>query len=635
MKKLLLSVFALSAYLTVNAQCSDIFISEYVEGSGNNKALGIFNPTIYPINLNNQYRLVRYNNGTSAAAGEANAQAMISLGNHVIAPGDEWVIVIDQRNASGTGQNAPADVALQAVADTFLCPDYNLSYSMYFNGNDAVSIQKTLDGGTTWNYVDIFGMMGDAAMVTGVSWSDQFPYDGSVGTWWTKDHTLIRKANVQHGVTSNPSPEFIVTAEWDSLPKNTFTQLGTHTFIPDPAPAAPTAVASISYCLGTTASALSATALSCNVLNWYITATGGTASSIAIIPSTATTGTTNYYVSQTNAITGESPRTSIVVTVNPLPATPTVSANGPTSFCTGGSVLLTSSATTGNVWSTTATTQSISVTASGTFTVMTTDTNGCTSATSSAILVNVSNAPVPTIAVLGGTTICQGQSTQLTSSIGDTYLWSPGGGTTQTILVTTAGNYNVTTTNAVACNGVGTSSNTVITVSPVPTAAGSVASVNGYAVTFGNTSTGATTYIWDFGDATASSTITAPTHSYSTNGVYTITLIASNGNCNDTTTISVTLSVGIATYQNNTSINVFPNPAKEYAIIDISNDVVVKTNITIYDITGRIIKNIYNSEMNAGKTSLKVETAEMPAGMYYIGCTFGNVKKTLRMVVIK
>lgn len=228
MKKILLSLVALSSCLAATAQCTDLFISEYVEGTGNNKAIEIFNPTPNPINLNNQYRMVRYNNGTNASTAEANAQASINLGSHTLASGEAWVIVINLVDPAGTGQNAPAATALQAVADTFLCPDYNTSYTMYFNGNDALSLQKTSNGGTTWNYVDIFGMIGDAAMVAGQSWSDQFPYDGSVGKWWTKDHSLFRKQTVKQGVTVNPSPEFIVTAEWDSLPVNTYTNLGAH-----------------------------------------------------------------------------------------------------------------------------------------------------------------------------------------------------------------------------------------------------------------------------------------------------------------------------------------------------------------------------------------------------------------------
>jgi hypothetical protein len=173
--------------------------------------------------------MVRYNNGTTAAAGEANAQAQINLGTHVMAPYSSWVIVIDRRDTTQTsGTNIVVAPGLRAIADTFLCSDYNVSYTMNFNGNDAISLQKTSNGGASWSYVDIFGMMGDAAMVSGQSWSDQFPYDGSVGAWWTLNHTLIRKPSVTGGVTVNPSPEFNVTAQYDSLPEDTWTNLGQH-----------------------------------------------------------------------------------------------------------------------------------------------------------------------------------------------------------------------------------------------------------------------------------------------------------------------------------------------------------------------------------------------------------------------
>jgi Zn-dependent metalloprotease len=101
----------------------------------------------------------------------------------------------------------------------------------------------------------------------------------------------------------------------------------------NPSPASPI-VTNLSYCIGTTASTLSATAIAGNTLNWYGTsATGGTASKTAPTPSTTTAGTFNYYVSQLSTSTGcESPRSNLGVTINSLPAAPIVSN---LSYCIG------------------------------------------------------------------------------------------------------------------------------------------------------------------------------------------------------------------------------------------------------------------------------------------------------------
>ncbi|CAN5534304.1 hypothetical protein BH10BAC1_BH10BAC1_11500 [soil metagenome] len=208
MKKLLLSVFALAIYTGINAQCNELFISEYVEGTGYDKAIEIYNPTTSSINLTG-YRLERFSNGsaTSTSGGVLNLSG-------TIAPGQAFVIT---NNNTGAPPTSPA---LTAMADLL---DNPYPAPTYMNGNDAI----VLYNGTA--IVDIFGKTGDAAMVTAYGWSDAFPYDGSAGTNWTEDHTLVRKASVMQGVTVNPSPEFIVTAEWDSLPVNTFTGLGSHT----------------------------------------------------------------------------------------------------------------------------------------------------------------------------------------------------------------------------------------------------------------------------------------------------------------------------------------------------------------------------------------------------------------------
>jgi gliding motility-associated-like protein len=84
---------------------------------------------------------------------------------------------------------------------------------------------------------------------------------------------------------------------------------------PSSAPPAPTVTTPVNYCIGATAVPLSATASAGGTLNWYGTnATGGTASPTAPTPSTATAGSTTYYVSQTVAGC-EGPRVPIVVTI--------------------------------------------------------------------------------------------------------------------------------------------------------------------------------------------------------------------------------------------------------------------------------------------------------------------------------
>ena len=68
-----------------------------------------------------------------------------------------------------------------------------------------------------------------------------------------------------------------------------------------------------------------------------------------------------------NVIGNPATSETVTMTVNPIPAAPTVTANGATTFCAGGSVTLTSSYTGGNLWSNGATTDAITVSTSGNY----------------------------------------------------------------------------------------------------------------------------------------------------------------------------------------------------------------------------------------------------------------------------
>jgi hypothetical protein len=233
MKKTIpLTLLLILSGLIYGQSCADLFISEYVEGSGNNKAIEIYNPTDEPIDLS-AYQLVRYSNGGTTP----NPVAL----SGIIEPKDVFVAVLDKRDPNGTGQEQPVFAELQALADTFLCPVYEVNKMMYFNGNDAVTLEK-VGGGVI---VDIFARVGSPDPDNG--WTNitdtTITYSsGGVPTtytienyivgplfWlsWTKDHTLIRKATVTEGVTQNPDV-FNPSIQWDSIPENSFENLGFH-----------------------------------------------------------------------------------------------------------------------------------------------------------------------------------------------------------------------------------------------------------------------------------------------------------------------------------------------------------------------------------------------------------------------
>ncbi len=148
--------------------------------------------------------------------------------------------------------------------------------------------------------------------------------------------------------------------------------------------------------------------------------------SVAVNPSSTTTYTLISLASDIDpTCAGSFTVSSASVTVNSLPSVPTISASGPLSFCEGGSVILTSSFATGNIWNQLGPdqlNQSITVTESGTYYVTVTNSFGC-SDSSVNVLVDVIGGV--DLSALTDTTICAGYSIQLQATGADSYLWSP------------------------------------------------------------------------------------------------------------------------------------------------------------------------------------------------------------------
>jgi PKD repeat protein len=337
---------------------------------------------------------------------------------------------------------------------------------------------------------------------------------------------------------------------------------------------------------------------------WSNSATGA---SITV----STSGTYSVTYTDANGCTISLPT---VVSVNANPAAPTVTANGPTTFCTGGSVVLTSSQTTGNVWSNNDPAASITVTTSGSYSVTYTDGNGC-SATSTPTSVSVSNAPIPTVSA-SATEICSGESIVLTSSPAESYVWSNGGGTTQSITVTSSGTYSVTVTNANACDGAGTSAPITVTVLPAPVASATY-TVNGNVVTFTNTTTNGVSYSWNFGDQTTSVEV-SPVHTFAANGTYTVVLSAVGGNavtvCNSATTLTITISgVGLDEQTVLTGLVASPNPFTSEVNFE---GLTEKVQFQLFDMAGKVI-----AESSITPESSSVELLNLTAGVYFAHLT--------------
>jgi len=383
--------------------------------------------------------------------------------------------------------------------------------------------------------------------------------------------------------------------------------------------AAPSVTNTVTYCQNALANAITGTSLPGNTLYYYTSAVGGLGSMTPIIPSTTTPGVYTYYISQKNAAGDESPRAMVTVTVNALPATPTISASGSTTFCTGGSVVLSSSSTTGNLWSNNATSSTITVSNSGCFSVTVTDGNSC-SETSTCINVNVSSAPIPTITATS-TTACSGDTVILSSSTADSYVWSTGQTTQSIALTASSANITVTTVNVNACNGVGMSQPTSVTFTATPTAAGSF-TTSGNVATFTNTSTGAGSYSWDFGDFSNSSA-SAPTHAYAANGAYTVTLTAINGNCTSTTSFTVNISVALDELQGIT-LNLYPNPANQE--LNIALNGAALESVVVLDQFGRTVKVSNVSNINV---------SDLATGVYQVILYTNKGNITRRLVVSK
>ena len=206
MKQILLSICALLV-MGVNAQitdCSELFISEYIEGSSQNKAIEVYNPTTTSIDLSN-YTIERYRNGNTNSS-----DGGITNLTGTLLPGDVFVVTSGETDMNGS--NGYCDPVLIALGD-FAEPSGSYPTPLHMNGDDAMVLKNN------GVIIDVIGKVGEDP---GTAWAD------ASGSWWTVNHTLIRKNTILSG-DNDGLDLFDPSLEWDSLPQNTWNNLGSHT----------------------------------------------------------------------------------------------------------------------------------------------------------------------------------------------------------------------------------------------------------------------------------------------------------------------------------------------------------------------------------------------------------------------
>lgn len=244
--------------------------------------------------------------------------------------------------------------------------------------------------------------------------------------------------------------------------------------------------------------------------------------------------------------------------------------------------------------------------------------------------------PEFTATISGDTEVCVGDSAAITVTFTNgvppySILWSSG--STSATLNLAAGNYTIT---AVDSNTDTATATITVTELPLPTADfGASATAGSGAVTISNSSSNATTYSWDFAGL-ATETGATPTYTFTENGTYDITLIATNACGSDTTVESVTISgiVGINELGSIfTSVQISPNPSNGNFTLQLVANETSPVSVKVFNLQGQAV---YTSVLNtvagqASTQSIKLDNAA--SGIYIIQIQASDALVTQKLMV--
>ncbi len=352
-------------------------------------------------------------------------------------------------------------------------------------------------------------------------------------------------------------------------------------------------------------------------------------SSVRSINTGVLSATTYFSVVVSCSFSGFSDSTaidSVVVSLAPLPtvsipfdsATYCLNTNVPVVLTASGAVTYTWSPATG-LDATTGDTVNAIIAGNTTYTVTGIDSIGCSN--TDQVVVVTHNTPNVT-GTASATNVCFGDSVTLnaTSQLGSvTYIWFPGADTAAsiTVLPDTSIVYSVVGISLYGCSGTQSVDTAAITV-VLPAAASFTDSITARTVTFTNTSTGGTGYIWYFGDGNGSFQPN-PVYTYSADGTDTVMLVVLNGSCPPDTFFQVItiFTSGINDIASINGITVLQNSSMDKATVLFNSDQ-PKAVLQVINSLGQVIfeRNIFAKGNRDFKE--EIDMSGLASGVYSI-----------------
>ncbi len=478
----------------------DLLFSEYLEGSSNNKYLEIYNGTGAPVNLSD-YKVNLFSNGSTTSTQEL-------LMSGTLNNGDVYVI----KNSAATLYNGTATI----------------SNVTFFNGDDAVALTKI----STGNYVDILGRIGEDP---GTAWA--------VGNISMLNKTLIRKATILQGVSTNPASGFpTLGTEWNVDSIDVATNIGSHTMTcPSSTNTITTQTLSASnFCKG-------------GIVNVSFQVTGSI-------------NTNNVYTAELSDVTGSFTNASSIGTLTSSNLSDIIPA------------VIPANASAGNAYR-------IRVKASAPQTI------GSDNGT------NLTITNLPTVNAGSDVSICLGKSVELKATGAVNYFWEHGADSSATIVIPTENTVYIVT--GIDANGCSKTDSVTVTVKENPTPI--ITEQINSTILESNISVGNQWYI-NGNMIPGENNQTVDANIYK-DGLY-YTIVTNPNGCVSDTSNQINMILGSINKTNINQLKFYPNPTTGEFIIDTKSMLAGNYQLNVYNNMGQLIQsntfNTLNNKINLG-----------------------------------